>query len=57
MKAKKSIIIALAAATGASAASIKAAEAQAMKDMAAEFGKENVCNVEYTWDPFDGMYA
>ena len=56
MKAKKSIIIALAAATGASAASIKAAEAQAMKDMADEFGKKNIC-VQYTYDPFDGMYA
>ena len=53
---KKAIVIALAAATGASVSSICAAEQQAMLDMQEEFGEENVC-LEYTWDPFDGMYA
>lgn len=56
-KSSKAIVIALAAATGASVSSISAAEQQAMADMQEEFGKENVCAIEYTWDPFDGMYA
>lgn len=56
LSSKKAIVIALAAATGASVQSISAAEQQAMLDMQEEFGEENVC-LEYTWNPFDGMYA
>ena len=58
MKPKKSaIVIALAAAPGASVSSISAAEQAAMADMEQEYGKENVCHIEYDWDPFDGMLA
>lgn len=54
-KSSKAIVIALAAATGASVSSISAAEQQAMADMQAE--GMDVCAIEYTWDPFDGLVA
>lgn len=56
-KSKKAAIIAMAAITGASIAQETAAAKAAMADMKAEYGNENVCAIEYTWDPFDGMYA
>lgn len=54
---KSAIIIALAAATGASVQQTNAAYQDAMRDMAHEFGRGHVYSVQYTWDPFDGLYA
>lgn len=53
---KKAIIVAMAAMTGSSIAQESAAMEAAMQDMQAEYGNDEVC-MEYTWDPFDGMYA
>lgn len=54
---KRAAIIAMAAITGASIAQESAAAKAAMADMKAEYGNDNVCAIEYTWDPFDGVYA
>lgn len=59
MKAKKTkaIIMAIAAATGTSVAQTNEAKSAAFADMQAELGIDNVYEVNYTWDPFDGMLA
>lgn len=55
---KSAIIIALAAATGASVSQTSAAARQALADMREEMGKDaHVYSLNYTWDPFDGMLA
>lgn len=54
---KSATIIAMAAITGASVESTNAAALAAIADMELEFGKENIASLEYTYDPFDGMFA
>ena len=54
--AKSATIIALAAIAGASVASMSKAERAAMRDMAQEYGRDRLI-ANYTWDPFDGMFA
>lgn len=51
---KTALIVAMAAVTGTTIES-KAMQA-AIADMQAEYGRENIC-VDYTWDPFDGMFV
>ena len=54
MKAKRAIIVAMAAMTGATIAQEESAMEAAMQDMQAE-GMD--VTLEYTYDPFSGMYA
>ena len=55
---KRATIIAMAAIAGASVSQTSAAARQALADMREEMGKDNhVYSVQYTWDPFDGLYA
>ena len=49
---KKAVIIAMTALTGATIAQETAAYEQAMRDM-----KQDGTVINYTWDPFDGLYA
>ena len=49
---KKAIIVAMTALTGATIAQETAAYEQAMRDM-----KQDGTVINYTWDPFDGLYA
>lgn len=53
----KAIIVAMAAVTGASVSATNAAAKAAMADMKEEFGNDNVVGLEYTYDPFEGMWA
>lgn len=56
--AKRATIIAMAAIAGASVSQTSAAARQALADMREEMGKEaHVYSLNYTWDPFDGLYA
>lgn len=56
--AKRATIIAMAAIAGASISQTSAAARQALADMRKEMGKDNhVYSLNYTWDPFDGLYA
>ncbi|MBQ8713118.1 MAG: hypothetical protein IJ551_09925 [Prevotella sp.] len=58
MKTKKTaIIVAMAAISGTTVQEANAAAQAALADMQQEFGRENVCALEYTWDPFTGMLA
>ena len=59
MKAKKTkaIIVAMAAITGASVSQTNDAAQAALADMQQEFGADDVATLEYTYDPFDGMWA
>ena len=62
MKAKKAIIVAMAAATGMTMAKAKEAAAAANKDMREEFGNVICVNedpfcLSWTWDPTDGECA
>ncbi len=55
---KRATIIAMAAIAGASVSQTSAAARQALADMREEMGKDtHVYSVQYTWDPFDGLYA
>jgi len=55
---KKAVIVAMAAIAGASVSQTTAAARQALHDMREEMGKDtHVYSVQYTWDPFDGLYA
>lgn len=55
---KRATIIAMAAIAGASVSQTSAAARQALHDMREEMGKDtHVYSVQYTWDPFDGLYA
>lgn len=55
---KRATIIAMAAIAGASVSQTSAAARQALADMREEMGKDNhVYSLNYTWDPFDGLYA
>ena len=56
-KKAKAIIMAVAAATGATVSQTSAAAHAAMQDMQKEFGKGQVYAIEYDYNPFDGMYA
>lgn len=49
---KKAIIVAMTALTGATLAQETAAYEQAMRDM-----KQDGTVINYTWNPFDGLYA
>lgn len=53
---KRTIIVAMAAITGATIAQETAAMNAALADMQAEYGKDST-TLEYTWDPFNGMLA
>ena len=55
---KRATIIAMAAIAGASVSQTSAAARQALADMRKEMGKDaHVYSLNYTWDPFDGLYA
>ena len=55
---KRATIIAMAAIAGASVSQTSAAARKALADMREEMGKDtHVYSIEYTWDPFDGLYA
>lgn len=55
---KRATIIAMAAIAGASVSQTSAAARQALHDMREEMGKDShVYSLNYTWDPFDGLYA
>ena len=55
---KRATIIAMAAIAGASVSQTSAAARQALADMREEMGKDtHVYSVQYTWDPFDGLYT
>lgn len=55
---KRATIIAMAAIAGASVSQTSAAARQALADMRDEMGKgTHVYSLNYTWDPFDGLYA
>ena len=55
---KRATIIAMAAIAGASVSQTSAAARQALADMREEMGKDtHVYSLNYTWDPFDGLYA
>lgn len=49
---KKAVIIAMTALTGATIAQETAAYEQAMRDM-----KQDGFTIQYTYNPFDGLYA
>ena len=49
---KKAIIVAMTALTGATLAQETAAYEQAMRDM-----KQDGFTIQYTYNPFDGLYA
>lgn len=54
---KSALIVAMSVITGASVESTNAAAQAALADMKQELGAENVCSIEYDWNPFDGMIA
>ncbi len=55
---KRATIIAMAAIAGASVSQTSAAARQALADMREEMGKDiHVYSLNYTWEPFDGLYA
>lgn len=58
-KAKKALTVSMAAIAGVSVAQEQAAMQAAMHDMQKELGNDTIhaYNIEYTWNPWDGMLA